>query len=178
MKRAMVFVSVALLAGIVFGQEAKEQPKPPLAVRIVPAANGDAQARSIDLSQDKAHFDVVLTNVSDKPVRLWKEWCSWGYFCLSFEVQDGTGKLTAVRKTPRGWDKNFPSFQTLQPGSNMVFEVNFGSDWENPVLPEKGKSIQVKMRAVYEIPPDDEAKKAEVWTGKVASPEEAYVIRR
>ena len=161
-----------------FGQEAKESPKPPLAVRIVPMTFQGKGERTITLWQPSHHFYVVLTNVSDKPIRLWKEWCSWGYFCLSFEVKDETDKVTAVMKSPRPWSKNYPDWTIIPPGDHMVFEVTFGSDWDKPVLPEKGKSMQVKMRAIYEIRPDDDTKKAEVWTGRITSPEETYTIYR
>ena len=45
-----------------------------LAVRIVLTAFRERTGRSIE--SDRWH--VVITNVSEKPIRLWREWCSWG----------------------------------------------------------------------------------------------------
>jgi hypothetical protein len=58
-----------------------------LAVRIVPTSYREKTGRAIELRRPSEHFYVVVTNVSGEPIRLWKEWCSWGYFNLS----DSTG---------------------------------------------------------------------------------------
>lgn len=179
MKGAVSFVLVALMAGVLWGQEAKQDPKPPLSVRIVPTDFKEERGRSINLGYDTAHFHVVLTNISDKPLRLCNDTCSWGYFALSFEVKDESGKTTKVTKQGMPWSTLFAHYLTVPPGDHMVREVSFSKDeWENFVLPEKGKSVDVQMRAVFEIKPDDETKKKDVWTGKVVSPEETYTIYR
>lgn len=157
-----------------------DEPKqwPALSVRIVPDRAGDG-GRSITLWRPSSRFSVVLTNLSDKPVRLWREWCSWGYFALSFVVNDDAGKATVVKKAGRGWDKNYPDWTQLDPGDSMVFEVTFGENtWENAPLPAPGKSLKVRMKAVYEVREDEESKKLNVWTGKVESPELAFTIYR
>lgn len=47
--------------------------KPPLLLSVaVPAVRGH---RGLELG---GGFDVVLTNTSDKSVRVWRDWCSWG----------------------------------------------------------------------------------------------------
>ena len=59
----------------------------------------------------------------------------------------------------------------------MVFDVTFDeSIWQNAPLPKVGESRVVKLRAIFEIPDDEDAKKAKVWTGRVASPEYTYTL--
>jgi hypothetical protein len=135
--------------------------------------------RAITLFTPAQHFYVVVTNVSQEPIRLWREWCSWGYYNLSFKVTDDTGKTTVVKKKPREWRKNYPDSTILGPGDHMVFEVSFDeATWEGAPLPEQHKSRRVKMSAVFEIPEDQDTRKMKVWTGKASSPELTYTIYR
>jgi hypothetical protein len=94
-------------------------------------------------------------------------------------VVDANGKETIVEKAPRGWRKNFPDAMTLGPGDHIVFEVTFDeATWPNAPVPEKGKSREVKMKAVFAIPADADTKTHKVWTGEAASPVETYTIYR
>lgn len=159
---------------------ADERPdgKAPIALSIaIPVHHGQ---RSLN---EYNQFHVLVTNVSDKPVRLWTDRYSWGYDSLSFELLQGDGKVTPIIKKPRGWDKNFPDWLELQPGESYVLNVEFYSArgqaiWENvPSAAEQAnKPMLVKLRAVYEIRPDEQSQKLGVWTGKVESPVETYAI--
>ena len=55
-------------------------------------------------------FHVLLTNVSRNPVRVWQEWCSWGYYCLQIEIveQDGMKHLLKKKRIP--FYQNFPDY--------------------------------------------------------------------
>lgn len=155
---------------------APEKPeKPALAVAIAIPINHNQ--RSIHLGT-KQPFHVVVTNTSDKPLKLWREWCSWGYFNLTFEIDDGTGKVVTLKKKPRGWDKNYPDFQVLEAGDHHVIPVTFDANvWELPFAKAAdNKPRQVKMRAVYEIQPDAHSKELGVWTGTVRSAYQTYAI--
>lgn len=154
-------------------------PAPSLSVRIVPTSFRERIGRVIELYRPSQHFQVVVTNVSAKPVRLWREWCSWGYFGLSFVVTDGDGNPVVVKKRARSWPKNYPDWTTLEPGDHMVFEVSFDEPiWQDAPMPEPGNSRPVRMKAVYEVRVDDETKEHEVWTGRVSSPEADYTVYR
>jgi hypothetical protein len=77
------------------------------------------------------------------------------------------------------WSKNYPDATTLVPGDHMVSEVTFDpSIWPNAPVPEKGKSREIKMKAVFSIPADEDTKKYSIWTGAVSSPEDTYIIYR
>ncbi len=157
----------------------KEPPTRPVSIRIVPSAFREKTGRSIELHQPSQHFYVVVTNTSGEPIRLWREWCSWGYFNLSFVVTGEGEKAVAVTKKPRGWDRNVPDWSIVPPGGHMVFEVAFDEAiWQNAPLPAGGRPRAIEMKAIYEVPADDEARKHGVWSGRIVSPEETYTIYR
>lgn len=172
------FLACCLAAFSALGTAPGEQSEEgALSLRIVPTVSREDGVKSIILSQPAEHFHVVVTNVSDEPVRLWREWCSWGYHSLSFEIRNEDGSVTVVEKAPRSWRKNFPDWTTIPPGDHMVFEVSFDPQtWQNAPLPEKGESRRVTMKAVFEIAEDKDTEEHKVWTGRVSSPEHVYVI--
>lgn len=151
-----------------------QEANPPLELKIaIPIHH---QHRSLNTGD---HFHVLVKNVSDAPLRLWTDKYSWGYGNLSFEQVAADGTVTKIKKKPRGWDKNYPDWLELQPGDTYVMDVNFAAAdiWENPPTAAAGKKpTLVKMRAVYEITPDQESTKIAVWTGKLQSAVDTYAI--
>jgi hypothetical protein len=116
------------------------------------------------------HFHVVLQNRGIYEQRIWETWNSWGYFNLSFEVADSTGKKWVVKKRDTGFTRNFPSFLTISPGQTYVFDVYFGDAHEWAGFPlRRGEENTVKMRALYSVPVSAEAKTSDVWTGHLES---------
>ncbi len=116
----------------------------------------------------KRPFHVLLTKRSGKAQRLWVEWCSWGYYNLSFEFNDSTSKTWMVRREDIAFTANAPGWFTLEPGETHVFSVTFPSGWLD--LPEVPRGpVPITLRAIYEIPPDGMTQRGGVWTGKVIS---------
>jgi hypothetical protein len=135
----------------------------------IPLRNAN-QERELNYLGTRPHFHVLVTNVSDQPQRVWREWCSWGYFALSFEVTDADGKTRAIIKNLRAWTRNFPDYWTIPPHESLVLEVDFAdtSVWQPFPHPE-GDPMSFTMQAVFEIPRDKETEKDSVWTGRVVS---------
>jgi hypothetical protein len=179
MRRIVLLACVFIAMFAVEVASAEQKAESSLSVRIVPDRIDANETRTIDLSLPKQHFYVVVTNISDKQLRLWREWSSWGYYNLSFVIKDDDGKTTVVKKGRQAWTRNFPDWTMIPPGDHLVFEVSFLSEtWPTAPVPVQGKSRTVKMTAVFEIPEDKETKEYQVWTGKVYSPEHTYVIHR
>ena len=44
------------------------------------------EKQDIDSQNKDSAWFVVLTNISKKDMSVWREWCSWGYFSLSFTI--------------------------------------------------------------------------------------------
>lgn len=133
--------------------------------------------RVLEYYGSNPHFHVIVSNVSDKPQRIWREWCSWGYDGLSFEFTDAAGKTWIATKKPGEWTKNFPDFWTIPPNESLVLEVFFADAdvWEGFPRPQ-GVSEAFTMRAIFEFQPDDQSRKHSVWTGRVVSKADKYVF--
>jgi hypothetical protein len=152
-------------------------PAPKTGLKLAIAVPIHHDKRSIFLGEKAGSFYVVVTNTNDAPVKLWREWCSWGYYNLSFEIDQGGNKVE-VKKKPRGWKKNFPDAQELKPGDSYVIPVSFDPDtWELPDLKAgPGKPAEVRMRALFSNELDESAREMGVWSGQVGSPWENYAI--
>ena len=180
MKRISIAIC-CLIAILAFAANpvAEERRTDSLSVRIVPTSFRERGGRTIVLSNPSDHFHIIITNTSDKPVRLWRDWCSWGEQTLSFQITDENGKAFLVKRLPREYTKSYPDWSTVPPGDHMVLEMSFNPKaWNPSPLPAEGKSREVKMKAVFEIPEDEDTKKHNVWTGKAESPEQTYTIYR
>lgn len=174
MRWVPAFVCIVATVLSLGGHATEPEAPPPLTVRIVPTQYHEKTGRTIS-----GDFQVVLTNVSDRPVRLWREWCSWGYFSLSFVVTGEDGKSVAVRKKSRGWDKNYPDATIVPPGDHFVFRVSFDDAiWQDSPLPERGRSRTVQLKAEYAVESDEQSEKLGVWTGRASSPEDRFTIWR
>jgi hypothetical protein len=142
----------------------------------VPQRHGD---RVLEYSEPSPHFHVILTNTSEKPQRIWREWCSWGYYALSFEVTDAKRKTWTVSKRAREWDKNFPDYWSIKPHECLVLDVQFADTdiWEGFPRPST-VSETFTMRALFQIQPDKKSQEFAVWTGRAISKADKYVFYR
>ena len=141
----------------------------------VPYRNGK---RVLEYSA-RSHFHVIIFNKSGSPQKIWRDWCSWGYYALSFELTDESGKTWTAKKKPRGWRKNFPDSWTVAPHECLVLDVDFADAavWEGFSRPS-GISETLKMRAIFEIQTDKESEQHSVWTGRAVSKTDEYVFYR
>ena len=112
-------------------------------------------------------FHVVVTNQSDAPVTVWREWCSWGYFSLSLEIKAQDGAISRLTKQSRGWDRNFPCPYVIRSGMPFVLAVRLKDEWSGyPAHTQK-----ISMRARYISQPDTTfGSHKQVWVGEVTSP--------
>jgi hypothetical protein len=169
---ACVLVAIAVSGNGTKENSPYEAESPQLSVRIVPTSHQDRTGLVI-----AGRFHVVVTNVSKQPARLWKEWCSWGYFNLSFIAAERDGKTFAVKKRKRGWNGNWPDWMIVPPGDHLVLDVSFRDPiWRDAPLPEAGQSRRILLQAVYQVTENEKSNEHGVWTGRVASPEAVYTI--
>jgi hypothetical protein len=179
--RLCLFASGWLLAAM--GQVGA-QSRPALALTIIPTTYSNRLSPEPTISfGERAHFHVLLTNMSAEPVTLFEEWNGWGYYGLSFEMTYADGRKVQVQRAPRGWTRNFPSTITLAPQGYYVFEVSFDKSWVHSVRtePYTGHGIACRMRAIYSITPTQEedldlVRGEHPWAGTVASDEQPYTV--
>jgi hypothetical protein len=150
-----------------------------LEVRIVPTSFSEKGGRALSLEDSSQHFYVVITNVSDRTVRLWRGSCSWGYSNLSFVVTGENGEHTTAAKKAKGWQKNYADWTLVPPGDHLISEVTLDEEtWSNTPIPPRGQHRTVSLRAIYKVPETKEASENDVWVGTESSPEESYTIYR
>jgi hypothetical protein len=147
----------------------------PIAVSIAVPQRGTE--RVLEYYGKSPHFHVIIANTSDKPQRIWREWCSWGYYGLSFEFTDASGETWTAKKKPRDWTKNYPDFWTVGAHESLVLDVQIANTdtWEGFPRPQ-GVSQTFTMRAVFEFRPDEESRQHSVWTGRIVSKSDKYVF--
>jgi len=162
--------------------EAQERPisgDKELTVSIAIPLSGAYSERAISYYGKEPKFHVLVTNISDRPQRIWEDWNSWGYYMLSFEITAPNGKVWHIEKGPHAWKRNFPSWWTLPPHESQVLEVYFADSktWSLTPFPRPLEDPETyTLRAIFEIGPSAEAKKNGVWTGRIMSPAEKYVF--
>ena len=150
----------------------------PLSAYIVPSGR-TLQQRYLYTTTPELGFlnlQVILTNVSQKPVTIWAQGSSWSHENMSFEVTRNGVKRHIVRE-PIGWDSNVPRPFTLLPKEHYVFRVGFHHDgWPRDWLPERFSGQVYTIRAIYRIKPEEPAKEFGVWAGTVSSIPLDFVI--
>ena len=169
------FLPAALLVTLAASSPAADKQKPPAleAVIVVPVSYG---GRVVDWD-DRFHFHVIITNVSDTTWNVCNESCSWGYEALSFEMTDAKGRTWTVLKKTKDWLANAPDFWTIAPHGQVVLDVNLGD--EDVWLKLQGRTGEpvYSVRAIFEIKPDVSLepfknlknKQPPAWTGRVVS---------
>jgi ankyrin repeat protein len=118
---------------------------------------------------------LLLTNRSDKPIRIWDPWCNAVADAVSFRVIDSNGNSRPLHEpVPRSeeereyadlFDISLIRAGTLAPGSNFTWRVYFGRPL--PVVPNAEEPVTVT--AILQIKPDANTKQHGVWTGRVES---------
>jgi hypothetical protein len=134
------------------------------------------------------HFHVLITNISNNAVHIWKETCSEGCECISFEWMDSAGAKGLARKGPIDWTVNRVGFWKLSPRESFVWNVYCAKpEWIGFPEPPK-RDYEVSMRAIFKSHPMDEDfkallrnrevpdEKAEIWAGQNESPWDTYAF--
>lgn len=138
--------------------------------------------RTLINQQPDAHFDVVIENVSNRPVFLWDESNSIGYRTLSLNITETDGRTVQVRPVRYVFKKNSVHLDRLAPGEAVVREIYYYAplkrppmrplshfEWEPLPFPPRG-GPQVTMQAVFEQPVvQGDTRRHLWWTGRAVS---------
>lgn len=174
-----------------------------LKVSISATSQSGNQMPTIALHHGDPHINVVLQNTSSKPIQIFQEWNSWGYYNLILEISAIDSKTMGVPlRIGRGagvWFANVPSSDIIGPGEAIVREARlwvppetltpttkptnvFGPFFANFPLPTSTTPRQITMRAVFSNSNDRSGSgssgyKGVVWTGRIASAFQTYIVR-
>jgi hypothetical protein len=95
----------------------------------IPFEGNGGRCVAIDYAPPSPDFHVLVQNVSRRPVTLWQEQYSWGYFALQFEVYESSGVRHLIMKKPVSFYANGPGRFTLAPGEGVVWDVGLTSKY-------------------------------------------------
>ena len=100
MERICIAVCCLLAVLTVAARSDQKKLDDSLSIRIVPTSFREKGGRSITLWQPSQHFHVIITNTAEEPIRLWREWCSWGEQMLSRDAVHGLVRAHAWHGMP------------------------------------------------------------------------------
>jgi hypothetical protein len=146
-------------------------PVPGLAGELRAELRGNDSRQPIfrDNYRNGIHFLLTARN---GPVRVFQEWCSWGYFTRSFAAWalDAVDKKYVFNRSNRmAWTKNYPATHKLKKSEFLITNVDLcdGTWTVEPDLPEK--DLELSVIGYLEIKPDKETRKQKVFTGKLTT---------
>jgi hypothetical protein len=201
-KRLILAVFVLIILGIVYWRlvmpthrvethselisKVQKADPSPFVVTVVPSWSGQSgpwcksSCRGISMARNTLDtFYVILTNVSKQTQAVFEPSHSWGYYAISFELRTGNGHIVPIRKKQTGFTRNIPSVFLIPPGEQMVYPIKLDDLWvADPRLPIADKeSVDVRVKAIYEIGPTPESTQQSVWTGRAESAEYDFEFR-
>lgn len=156
-------VGIALFIGGILGAKAQQPPAVFKLSFAIPATAGGDKYISIDRNP---YLHVLLTNISPKTQRVWKEWTSWGYGNLRLVVQYPDKSVAVVRKVAHV-DSDFPDFWEIAAGESLVLTIDLSKGEWNGFPDVYGEKAPVILEAYYEIPVHYLTDEFGIWTGKI-----------
>ncbi|MBI3411362.1 MAG: hypothetical protein HY040_23800 [Planctomycetes bacterium] len=163
-----IFVLISALGPGVTAQTAPAGTAPDLQIAIAPAK--DEHGR-LTIHHDE-HFNVHLTNRSDKPIRLWDESCKPGHDTLTFRITDKNGNSWTMRKASlNGYGDDYPlKTISIAAGATYVWRViptQIQGTWSWTGMLEPNSGEDVTIVPLFQIKADAQTKEHDVWTGRV-----------
>ena len=167
------FFAVLLANALTLSFAAAEQNE--LAISIGQADLGTAAAggRRFFVSGLDSPIFVVISNLSDKPQRVWQIWNSWGAPTIVLEVVDQQGnKLGLIRNGQIAWTMNGPTFDTIAPREHHIIPISIDHTTQWILDGDKLKTLKreewhkVRIRATFT---SRDGEKKGVWSGTTAS---------
>jgi len=166
MKCSLVPILLLGVIAFVAPTTAAEDRNPPgLSIAILVDKN-DSGARTI---KPRGRFQVVFTNQTERPIRLWDDECQFGWETLSFRAKENDGTTSLMHRPAIGasyWKNKRLKTIVIPPGDTFIWDVN-PSRWAG--APEPNNEKPVTLTAVFEIKPTEPAKAQGVWTGLITS---------
>jgi hypothetical protein len=113
---------------------------------------------------------VRATNISQKPLRIWKDTNSWGAARWRVLVIRREQLQTFFQNPDHDFTRNFPSYTELAPGAffEQTLDLNDG-DWRGDTNGKVQFVADDRVVAIYDVPFTTEALNSKVWYGTVAA---------
>jgi hypothetical protein len=122
-------------------------------LRIVPLP-GKPLPSVIHIGDTAPVFQVLMENTSGRPLLIWNEESSFGYFNLHYRITRSNGQAFELRRTGGSWTWNVLAGKGVLPNAVVTWDGNFGigsagSPWGG--FPADWKDGEkVSLQAIYE----------------------------
>jgi hypothetical protein len=102
----------------------------------------------------------------------------------AFELTDKEGNTLTVQRNPNIiYAHNGPAYWTIAPHENVVLDIDLADSktWQGIRWPGESRfpsdgPLHLKIRAFYEVAPTKESRELSVWTGRIMSEANDYMI--
>ena len=154
--------ALTTLGGSILSSAAFAASPADVALRLsVPASIAQKDRRYLRLKG----FHLLFTNTSAAPIGVWRDWCSWGWFCPRVSIKLGE-KVFEFKKADREWTKNYPDAFWIAPGEHYLLPIQLlGSDWLQPKDFHPDFDTPAEVTCTFTISEDRDTKELGVWTG-------------
>ncbi len=127
----------------------KDVPEYPFTIRLLPVLHdGENEI-------EESNVVLLITNASNQVQRIYRGWCSWGWWQFSFTAVDQQGNKYEITRRPQIWFANFPDVDVINPHEPMayVLRMNDGSWEEVPQIPRQAMFKLTLHHIVDIVPP-------------------------
>ena len=125
----------------------------------------------LGLRREGGRVWLTLRNKSDRELRIFQFWNSWGYWTVSFRVRDrATGRVGVLaRKRGVSFTRNFPAYFTIPARGQFEKEIDLrDKSWVLPDWLDLDKGSYL-LQAQLTIEDSAEARQHGVFVGHLAS---------
>ena len=130
---------------------------------------------ALDMLDRDAVLDIIVTNCSSEPTRVWDRSNSWGWETLILELRGSPAARDCYPLTVKpvsAWTRNGPGFTEIPPGGIHHIAIWAGNpEWNGIERVEHLRGDSLWIRTYLRIPPSREADTFGVFVGEVGSPE-------
>lgn len=173
MKNVIVCAGLLLMS---WGCLSGEEVKPDWRVEIVPSRHTEGKGAVLYAKKPIDVFYVVLHNQSGRDLRVWRDWCPWGYDNLSLTAEVDGGEKIQITRVPNKWSKTYPDAALVKAGKSYVYEVHLGGKtW---VGADKITDKPFKLTVTFKVLKTPESTEKNVWVGKAVSQPGTVTLRR
>jgi len=174
MKHLLTLLSLLLIAGLT-GASAEDD----WSIEIVPSGVSE-DVKIIDADSNDPYLFVILTNKTDRKLKVWREWNSWGSGNLTFTAKPEEGSAFTLRRTPVELSWNMSEATIVEPRMSFVCQASLCKKISGRFegFPAKFEDGKATIQAHFSIKEDDYTRRYGVWTGSVSSAPMEVLIRK
>lgn len=112
---------------------------------------------------------VVLVNMRNAAIRIWRLGNEWGDEMISFELHCGS-TIVRVGRSPQIYTRNVPGSIEVPPGGRHPIRFDLGDgSWQLAAPVRELFATGTRLSAIYAVSPSHEADEAGVWIGHARS---------